>query len=95
MLTPQTGGAYYQHFIDRGWSKLIQAWDLINEDPEVKILVSPSYLKHPNVEQLWDRFGLKVYQLPLEARGRELTKLNLCRTVWFMSKLASPYTLKR
>jgi hypothetical protein len=26
MLTPVTGGAYYQHFIDRGWSKLIQAW---------------------------------------------------------------------
>jgi hypothetical protein len=26
MLTPVTGGAYYQHFIDRGWSKLMQVW---------------------------------------------------------------------
>ncbi|ELR21744.1 uncharacterized protein ACA1_384800 [Acanthamoeba castellanii str. Neff] len=49
MLTPVTGGAYYQHFIDRGWSKLIQAW----------ILVSPGFKRHPNVERLWERFGMK------------------------------------
>jgi hypothetical protein len=29
MLTPVTGGAYYQHFIDRGWSKLMQVWYVV------------------------------------------------------------------
>jgi hypothetical protein len=24
-MTPVTGGAYFQHFVDRGWSALMQA----------------------------------------------------------------------
>jgi hypothetical protein len=26
MMPPVTGGAYFQHFIDRGWTKLMQVW---------------------------------------------------------------------
>jgi hypothetical protein len=29
-------------------------------DPEIKILVSPEFKKHPNVERLWELFGMKV-----------------------------------
>jgi len=58
LITPATGGAFFQHFIDRGWSKLIQIWDLLQSDPEIKILVSTSFQRHQNVEKLWKRFGL-------------------------------------
>jgi len=59
MQTPQTGGAFFQHFIDRGWSKIMQVWDMLVHDPEIKIIVAGSFKMHPNVEKLWARFGFQ------------------------------------
>lgn len=49
------------------WSFLILALigrDLLVSDPEIKIIVSVSFKKHPNVEKLWARFGFLVPLLP-------------------------------
>jgi hypothetical protein len=33
--------------------------DMLVADPEIRILVSPEFKRHPNVERLWERFGMK------------------------------------
>lgn len=58
-MSPVTGGAYFQHFVDRGFSKLSQVAGLLLDDPEIKIIMSPVFAqRHPIVGQMMDRMGL-------------------------------------
>jgi len=72
LMMSVTGGAYFQHFIDRGLSILVQAWSMLQKDPDIKLLVSPIFDRHPIVPQIYERLGLKdrlVYRslLPITA----------------------------
>lgn len=60
LLSPVTGGAYFQHFIDRGFSKLAQVLDLLEKDPNLHLIMNSVFeRRHPIVGQIIQRMGLK------------------------------------
>lgn len=69
-MTPS--GSFFQHFVDRGWSRLFQIWSLLQADPEIMML-NPGRYAHPIVGQILKRLGIGperlVSSLPRE-RGK-------------------------
>ncbi|KAL6075675.1 DUF563 domain-containing protein [Balamuthia mandrillaris] len=56
---PQTDS--FQHWIDRGLSKLVQVWDWVVEDPSIVVLAAGG--RQPVVNDLWKRSGINPDRL--------------------------------
>ncbi|KAL6065310.1 DUF563 domain-containing protein [Balamuthia mandrillaris] len=69
---PQTFA--FQHWIDRGLSKLVQVWDWVSQNPTAKVLASGQ--RQAVVNELWQRSGVEKTRLidVTQATGTVITE---------------------